>query len=583
MCGIVGYVGNKQNATWLIDILKKLEYRGYDSAGLSVNVSRGLKVIKTVGEIDALHKTLPQKLLIRNAIAHTRWATHGKPSVLNAHPHKSYRGKWAIVHNGIIENSELLKRKLEMPVSGETDTEILVQYIEENCLQADIENFIKAFKEVSGSYAVACQAKEEKNKLFLAKNKSPLYVAIGENGALVASDPICFCGLADKYYEMPDNSFAVMTAVGVNFYNENGLKIFVPIYEIDDFECDADKGKYPHYMIKEILEQPKALIRQVSAYRDTKCLSGFNSNFIKKYQNVVLIGSGTAYHAAMVGKTFFEEILKMPAFCVVASEFTLNKPEVSIGETLFVIVSQSGETADALSAQKQILKQKGQVIAVTNVSTSTLAKNASFVLPIFAGREIAVASTKAYVCQVSALYLLARHLEEKLLDKAYEEIEEVANSILKFDKKIIDELAIKLQTSKFVMFIGKNQDFITAKESALKLQEITYIPALSVYSGELKHGYLALVDHKTYVFAIATTQDNYMAVKNAVHEVTARGGKVVMVSHIDNSEIKLSKVCKFLMPIISVAPMQYLAYRLSVIKKLNPDKPRNLAKSVTVL
>ena len=579
MCGIVGYIGKKKNIKWIVEILKKLEYRGYDSAGIAVHKGEKINVIKEVGEIDNLLKVLPEDMA-ENAIAHTRWATHGKPCRENAHPHQSSLEKWTIVHNGIIENSDILKNTLNLQLMSETDTEVLVHHIEKYCQIADIRHFIHAFNCVQGAYAVVCQCSETPESLYLAKNKSPLYVAVGASGVLVASDPICFYNFSDFYYSMQDFTFALVTKQGVKFYDQKGKLIHLTPQKIDSFDYETDKKDFPHFMIKEIFEQPKVLKRQVEAFKRTQCLRALD-NILDNINQVVLIGSGTAFHAAMVGKGFFEEILNINAKVVVASEFDIGT-HLMAENVLFVIVSQSGETADALIAQQKILDCGGKVLAVTNIISSTLAKNSSFVLPIFAGREIAVASTKAYVCQISSLYLLVRHLEGKFEEKAYEDVCDVANKILSFDKRVLDNLAEKLALANFTMFIGKHQDYVTAKESALKLQEITYIPALSLYAGELKHGYLAVVTNGVQVFVFATNEKDLLAAENAAHEIMARGGEVVLVSTVNQSSIKLSNACTFLMPIISIVPMQYLAYKVSIHKELNPDKPRNLAKSVTV-
>jgi glucosamine--fructose-6-phosphate aminotransferase (isomerizing) len=510
-------------------------------------------------------------------MAHTRWATHGKPSQENAHPHVSNNGKWVIVHNGIIENCDELNQGIKPYLKGETDTEVLVEFLASKTNNATIFEFIKAFESVEGSYAVVCQNSSHAKSLYLAKNKSPLYVAKGKTGVLVASDPICFAGFCNNYFIMEDKNFAFVTDKTIQFYDISGSKVDLKPHKLQNFEKNAEKELFPHFMLKEFYEQPKALRRQLREYQTSDCLKQFDKKFLSNFDNVVFLGSGSANHAGMIGKTYFEEILHITSKAVIASEFEIL-PFINVKKTLFIIVSQSGETADALTALEKILDKDGTVIAVTNVLHSTLAQKASYVLPIFAGPEIAVASTKAYVCQISALYVLTQKFcGNKNFDK---EIIKLIDKILDFDKSEIEKIAEKIIESPLVLFIGKHMGQITARESALKVQEISYIPSLALSAGELKHGYLALVNEKAKVFVFGLEQKYMLSTLNSANEAMARGAEIFEIS--SKTLKNLQNVNEYLLPILAVVPMQYLAYVVSVKKGINPDKPRNLAKSVTV-
>lgn len=580
MCGIVGYLGQEIPATNLVNILKKLEYRGYDSSGIAGFNKNRFKVIKKTGQIQNLEKELPKTWQIELGIAHTRWATHGVPSEENAHPHVSSDGKFAIVHNGIIENAEFLRKKYSIKTQGETDTEVLVDFLAKKHAKT-LEEFVKAFHEVEGSYAIICQNTKEK-KLYLAKKASPLYVAqdLNEN-FLIASDPICFLGFAKTCYCLEDGIFAEIKDGEICFYNQECKQKKIDKINIENCQVLCKETAVESFMLKEIFDQPLALKRQLDNYRKNKVLDRFNKDFLKDFNKVILLGCGSAYHASIVGAKYFQQMLNVPAEAVVASEFVYNDM-VFDEKTLFLLISQSGETADTIKALNIIKEKNSFSIAVTNVVYSSLAQKAKAVIDIFAGPEIAVASTKAYVCMLSALYLLAMQIKGHVL-RGYDEIEVVANKILDFDFDKIEGLAKTLKNENFVVMLGKNFDYVTALEASLKLKEIAYIYTMALPSGELKHGYLALVENGTQIINFAT-QKNLMSKNiNSGLEAESRGGVVTLVSPwAESSQIKLNEVNYFLMPIVSIVPMQYLAYRVSVLKNLSPDKPRNLAKSVTV-
>jgi glucosamine--fructose-6-phosphate aminotransferase (isomerizing) len=589
MCGIVGYVGQKKNANFLIEKLKKLEYRGYDSAGFA-NLSDGkIKVFKESGNIDNLKKSVDLNLEIECAIAHTRWATHGKPVRVNAHPHSSFDEKWTIVHNGIIENFEKLKSTLTKIPESSTDTAVIAELLGERKAKS-FDDFVDCFQAIVGSYAIVALNSDKSNELFLAKNKSPLYVAKNESGDfLVASDPICFSKFSTKYYTMLDGEFAHISGGKISFRNQNNEQIEKQEKILDEMFEDDDMKNYDHFMIKEIMEQPVALLRQIKTYRDSGVLEKFDLNFAKKFKRVKFIGCGTAYHAGLVGARYIAKIVGIQADAEVASEFIYNEPIFADPETLFVFVSQSGETADTIRGV-EIAKEHGATcIALTNVLYSTIANKTDYVLPVCAGPEIAVASTKAYVCQLSALYLFAQSLaRKKPLEICYKEIESLSKRIFDFNFKQVEDLAEDIKNSDSVIFIGKDVDYVSACEASLKLKEVAYINTASYPSGELKHGFLALVERGTPLFVFAGNKLLNTKTFNASIEAVSRGAYEIVLTNQKLKENENRKVLFFdepnelLLPILFIVPMQYLAYKVSIKKGINPDQPRNLAKSVTV-
>lgn len=586
MCGIVGYLGKKQNSKKIIEKLKKLEYRGYDSAGIAVMDNGKLKCFKQVGCIDNLQKEVPDNLETTCAIAHTRWATHGKATTKNAHPHSSNGGKWTIVHNGIIENYLELKQGLKEKINSDTDTAVVAELLEEK--NADtIEDFINVFSLLDGSYSIVAINKNKPNELFLAKNKSPLYVAETDGGFLVASDPICFVGVAKDYYDFVDNDFAHINENGISFYSGK-KKITKQKTQLDDsFENFSNNG-FEHFMLKEIYEEPEALERQVKFYKEHRVFDKFDKNFMKKFREVVFVGCGTAYHAALFGANYFRKQLNIKASAEIASEFIYSKPIFASKDMLFVLVSQSGETADTLMAEKIAREGGATTIALTNVLYSSLAKRTDYVLPVCAGPEIAVASTKAYVCQLSALYMFSSHLKNfngANIDY-FDDILSVSKKALSFDMKKVDKIAEKIKDQTTPIFIGKDLDYITAMESSLKLKEVSYINATNYSSGELKHGFLALVEDGTPLFVFCTESEICSKSINAANEAMSRGAKKYLITNIKQESEKdvifIDDSNELTASILAVIPMQYLAYKVSVSKGINPDKPRNLAKSVTV-
>ncbi len=590
MCGIVGYLGTKTKANFLINILKKLEYRGYDSSGISCLDDGEFSIFKEVGNIKNLQQIVPENFETSCLVAHTRWATHGEPSCLNAHPHSSCGGIWTIVHNGIIENYQVLKDALSKKPQSQTDTVVVSCLLEEKNVN-NIFQFIDAFDGVEGSYAIVAENKNLPNQLFLAKQKSPLYLAVnGDGDYLVASDPICFVGFAKEYFTFLDGEFGHLSKTeGVKFFDKSKNQISKQPKLLDDTFEESDKNNFEHFMLKEIFEQPKALERQVKTYKDTDVLKKFNKEFVKKFEKITLVGCGTAYHAGLVGAKYLAKGTGIFATVEMASEFIYNQPVFADEKTLFIFVSQSGETADTLQAQALAKSKGATTLALTNVLYSTLASKCDYVLPVCAGPEIAVASTKAYVCQLSSLYMLSMHLASELKGKkfdGFEKIESVAKEILDFDMPQVDALAEHIKNRNDVIFIGKDFDYITANEASLKLKEVAYINSASYPSGELKHGFLALVEKGTPIVVLAGNNATNSKTFNATHEAVSRGAEAIVVSNdkVENFEnvIKISEPDDMLFPMLSIVPLQYLAYKVSISKGINPDQPRNLAKSVTV-
>lgn len=595
MCGIAGYIGPNNAQEELLHSLELLEYRGYDSAGIAVQQKNSISITKSTGKISNLKQMVKNNKAVCG-IAHTRWATHGAPTNANTHPHLSNDNNWAIVHNGIIENYVTIKKEL---ISGgykfesETDSEVIANllqsYSKQNCLEA----LIKTCNMLIGSYALACINKNKPNTIYLARKKSPLYVALENNSVFVASDPICFLNKANKYFALADDNYCIATTKKLDFFNKDGKKISIQPSVIDNFELSNEKQDYAYYMEKEINQVPSVLKNLVEYYKNISPFNDFNKELLSKYNKIVLVGCGTAYHAGLIGAQYIRQHARIDANCYIASEYRYSEPLID-KNTLCIFVSQSGETADTLGACEMAKQCGATTIALTNVLYSTLARMVDYVLPVCAGTEIAVASTKAYTAQITVLYMLSRHLQNILLNKKFDYIKSIENlskqicvpkqSVL---KKAIEEV-IK---SEKVFFIGRDYDYTTIKEAGLKLKEITYINTAEHPAGELKHGFLSLVDNNSVVFVLATQKKLLNKTLNGAHEALARGGKVILLSqfNIPNEQtagflqkIKLQSFKEELMPITSIAYFQMLAYLTSIQKGLNPDQPRNLAKSVTV-
>ena len=525
MCGIVGYLGKKKNSKKIIEKLENLEYRGYDSAGIAVLKDDKLVCYKQVGCISELKKEVPDNLETTCAIAHTRWATHGKSTVVNAHPHASNDGLWTLVHNGIVENFLELKQTLKGKIESDTDSAVVAQLLAEKNAES-IEDFMNVFSLLKGSYSILAVNKNKPNELFLSKNKSPLYVSESDGDYLVASDPICFVGVSGEYFEFNDNEFAHIDSNGIKFY-ANGKEITKQKTKLDDsFESFSNAG-FEHFMLKEIYEEPEALNRQIKFFKEHQVFEKFTKDFMSKFDEVVFVGCGTAYHAALFGANYFRKQLNIKSTAEIASEFIYSKPIFVNERMLFVLVSQSGETADTLMAAKIAREGGATTLALTNVLYSSLAKRTDYIVPVCAGPEIAVASTKAYVCQLSALYMFASHLKNLTGANVdyFGDIQKVADKALKFDMEKVERIADEIKDSTKPIFIGKDLDYITAMEASLKLKEVSYINSTNYSSGELKHGFLALVEEGTPLFVFCSQSEICGKSLNASHEAISRGAR----------------------------------------------------------
>lgn len=567
MCGICGYIGSGNGVKEVVGGLKILEYRGYDSCGLAFIENEKINIVKTVGEVDNLKK-LTKNMSANVVIGHTRWATHGGVNERNAHPHLSTSGKLAMVHNGIIENYKELKEEFNLNSLSNTDSEVFLNLID--CEKGTLINkVINASKKVQGTFAVLVLGSD--GEMVLGKCESPLYLSKVENEVYIASDVLALKG--ENYFALNDHEFASVKNGKIIFYNKNGEKITKKSEKIEK-NSDFSKIFYKTHMESEILETKDVLNKTLKKYKEENIFQ--NIKLPKKLNSISLIACGTAYHASLMGAEYFKEV-GIDARAYLASEFRYGR-EILNKNTLYVFVSQSGETADTIASAKLVKQNKLHALAVTNVSNCLLNRICKNVLPTFAGREIAVASTKAYSCQVWSLYLFSLFLAKKSLPK--EDL--VKNfAFVNFDDKLVKEIA----SYKKVFFVGRDLDYITAVEASLKLKEISYINCFAIASGELKHGTLALIDSDAVVIAICTQEKIKSKLKSNLEEIKARGGKVIVVSQFEDFDfplVKLPPCVQLLMPLVAIIPMQFLALKVCELFGYNPDKPRNLAKSVTV-
>lgn len=595
MCGIVGFVGGKNSVPYLIDGLKKLEYRGYDSAGIAViNSKKNIEVIKKEGRISVLENNLGN-LSGSCGIGHTRWATHGKPSDENSHPHKS--GKFVLVHNGIIEN--FLELKIELVNSGivftsQTDSEVIAHLINREYNGSLINTVINVTKLLRGSFALAVIYEDNPEQIAVAKKDNPLIIGLGKAENFIASDILAIAGYTKEAYVLDDDEFALVETDGVTVYDKNFNIKNKKITPIELLESSLGLGENESYMIKEIKEIPKALKDTFDFY----IKNGFDirlSEKLKLIKGVTVVACGTAFHAGICGKYVIEELCRVPVNVEIASEFRYKSPIIDAGD-LVIAISQSGETADTLAALR-LAKACGAVtVAITNVATSSIVQIAEFILPMLAGAEIAVAATKSYNTQLSVLYMLAIHIAEikglaKMTDylSCINGLPALCTEIIS-KASFLNEQAGRLSNVQNVFFLGRNLDYAVALEGSLKLKEISYIHSEGYPAGELKHGTLALIEKNTLVVTLITQSKILEKTMNALHEVKARGAKIIMVTQFDelasgndaDSVILLPKTFDMFMPILCVIPLQIFAYYMARARGNDPDKPRNLAKSVTV-
>lgn len=591
MCGIVGYIG-KNTEKVLLDNLKKLEYRGYDSAGIAVKSKSGVEIFKAKGEISKLEKIVISNPLSTHGIGHTRWATHGSPDEINAHPHASSDGVWTIVHNGIIENYNSIKDNLikkGYSFYSETDTETVAKLLEFYYEGDTLSAVQKTCLLIQGSYAL-CVLNKEKDGIYFAKNKSPLYLAKNGTEIMIASDVICFSGFSNEYYPLPDGAYGYADFNGVEFFDNLG-KIDIQPIKSEFIQTDTQHN-YKHFMIKEIFETKLAVKNILEYYSENFDFNKLNDLDFNSVNKIKLIGCGTAYHACLMGALMFEKTLDVECSAVVASEFRYSNPKID-KNTLVVLISQSGETADTL-AGFELAKEKGAfTIAIVNVEYSTLAKKADLYLPIKAGVEIAVASTKAYSAQLVVLNILSKMLLEKS-GKGEFNLNEVQTLYDNFDYGNINDyklLSDVLSHNDKLFMIGRGADYSTALEASLKIKETSYINCDTYFAGELKHGFLALIVPNTYVIAFACDESVLVKTISNAEEARARGAKTILFTCCDVQDslvqnfhyvIKVKNIKNTLQSVMNIIPWQIIAYYTSVNKGINPDKPRNLAKSVTV-
>ncbi|MFS0749449.1 glutamine--fructose-6-phosphate transaminase (isomerizing) [Oceanobacillus sp. 1P07AA] len=599
MCGIVGYIGQNDTKEILLTGLEKLEYRGYDSAGIATLNDNGVHVTKVKGRIATLREDVDATVESTMGIGHTRWATHGVPSVMNAHPHQSTSERFTIVHNGVIENYIDIKNEYLADVSfvSETDTEVIVQLIEK--LYEKHQDTRKAFSEamslLKGSYAIGLIDAEDSETLYVSKNKSPLLVGLGEGFNLVASDAMATLKETDQYLEIFDKEIVLVSRNHVEVQTLDGQVVERKPFTAEIDASDTEKGTYPHFMLKEIDEQPIVMRKIIQEYQDDKGQLKLDQDIrtaMKDADRIYIIAAGTSYHAGLVGKEFIEKLANIPVEVHVASEFSYNMPLLS-EKPLFVFISQSGETADSRAVLVKIKELGHPALTLTNVPGSTLSREANYTMHLHAGPEIAVASTKAYTAQIAVLAILAvdtARVKGLALDfDPLQELAIVANAmeVLTDQKEELEQLARDyFGTTRNAFFIGRSTDYHVAQEAALKLKEISYIQAEGFAGGELKHGTIALIEEGTPVIALTTQENVNYSIRGNVQEVVARGANAMVVSmkglEQDEDAFVIPHVHELLTPLASVIPMQLLAYYAALHRDCDVDKPRNLAKSVTV-
>ena len=605
MCGIVGYVGKRSAQDVLLDGLEKLEYRGYDSAGVALALDGGIRVVKSKGRLTQLRQKLAAQALAQSfcGIGHTRWATHGEPSDVNSHPHSTPRV--SIVHNGIIENYGILKERLiakGYTFESETDTEVLVKLID-SCYTGDpLRALQEALAKVRGSYALAVLFRDRPDTIFAVKRESPLIVGWGEGENFVASDIPALLKYTRRYSVLEEGDMAVCTAEGIRFYNEFAEPVQRPVLTADwDMEA-AEKGGYPHFMLKEINEQPTAITATVSPRVEDGMpdlrIPQLTDEVLRGIGTVHLVGCGTAMHAGMVGKAAIETLARVPAEVDIASEFRYRDPILNPND-LVIIISQSGETSDTLAALKLAKSRGVPVLAIVNVVGSSIARAADYVLYTYAGPEIAVASTKAYMVQLCVLYLFALRLAYARGRLSAAETRRYTAQLLRAPEIIKARLAdceqIKYLASRYMntqscFFIGRGFDYSLSLEGSLKLKEISYVHSDAYAAGELKHGTISLITDGVPVIALATQKQVYEKTISNATETRSRGARVLLFTTKDavvpegvaDAVIRLDEYEDILMPLQLIVPLQLFAYYMAVLRGCDVDKPRNLAKSVTV-
>ena len=615
MCGIVGYIGNKQASKILLAGLNKLEYRGYDSAGLATIENGNISVLKDKGRVENLYNLEKQNNLKGTiGIAHTRWATHGIPSKVNSHPHFDSSNTFAVVHNGIIENYIELRKFLEdngYKFLSETDTEVipnLISYFYKLETSVDEFKFLnsvqKACNKLIGSFALEILCNDFPDNMLVVRKDSPLVIGKSSGENFIASDIPAILNYTDEFYLLDNLEYAYLSKDSIKFYNNDLQEIKKDTHKITWNATAADKNGFEDYMLKEINEQPTAIRETIGSKISNNICNFEELNFIKEYlsslNQIYIIACGTAMHAGLATKSTIEHLCKIPTTVDIASEFRYRGPLVD-EKTLCIFISQSGETADTIAALKLCKEHKAKTIAVTNVIGSSITREADYSIYTHAGPEIAVASTKAYTSQITLLTLLAVYFAQILETSNTELLSSILNELLLLPSKIdevlkcdsiVKEIANKIYKEKDVFYIGRGIDYTTSEEASLKLKEISYIHSEAYAAGELKHGTIALVENGTNVIGIATNSDLLKKTVSNIEETSSRGAISTLVitkslsSQIDknkfNNIIIIPDTSNYLTSIVAIIPLQLLAYYIAKAKKLDVDKPRNLAKSVTV-
>ena len=616
MCGIVGYIGKQKAVPILINGLKSLEYRGYDSAGIALLSNEKIDVIKDKGRVSNLESdSLINTLKSTIGIGHTRWATHGIPSKINSHPHLNNNQTIAVVHNGIIENYNELKAKLlknNYKLLSETDSEVIPNLIDLNNNGNILEAISKTLKELKGSYALGIISTELPDKIIIAKKNNPIVIGKGQNEFFIASDIPAIAKHTQDFYFLDDEQIAVISEDSISFYDINLNKIDLPLKNIKFDIGVAEKNGYEDYMLKEIYEQPKAIRETIGSFLTENNPINLNIDIdFKEINKIFIIACGTAMHAGMATKYAFEHFCQIPTEIDMASEFRYRNPIIN-HKTLCIFISQSGETADTIAAIKLAKANSAKTIGIINAIDSTMTRLVDTTLYTHAGPEIAVASTKAYTCQVTLLTILALYISEKLnIENLKNEIKTTKQDILNLPKLVenqlkntdyIKEISNESYKNHDIYFIGRGQDYAVALEGSLKLKEISYIHSEAYASGELKHGPIALIENNTLVLGIATNPVTAPKTMSNIEEVIARGADTIFITNQNSTTDELSEnksitksdiekvhylievpeINTFLSPISTIIPMQLFAYYIAKAKKLDVDKPRNLAKSITV-
>ncbi|HQD41606.1 MAG TPA: glutamine--fructose-6-phosphate transaminase (isomerizing), partial [Bacillota bacterium] len=608
MCGIVGYIGSKDATPILIEGLRRLEYRGYDSAGVAVYNEGRVQVKKYKGRLDVLEGRIRENPILGNlGIGHTRWATHGEPSDVNSHPQTSSGGDIAIVHNGIIENFMPLREWLcyeGYEFRSDTDTEVVAHLIDHFYEGDLVKAVIECMKRLKGSFALGIISSDEPDKLVAVRKDSPLIVGIGSGENFIASDIPAILNHTKRVYLLNDMEIAVLSKEGVKILDHNGAPVQKEVFEVTWDVAAAEKGGYPHFMLKEMFEQPTALrqtlkSRLISENDDIILdMIRINKEDLDRVDKINIVACGTAYHAGVVGKHLIERLARIPVETDIASEFRYRDPILD-KNSLVMVISQSGETADTLAAMREAKRKGARVIAVTNVVGSTVSREADDLLYTWAGPEIAVASTKAYTTQLLAMSLIALKLARikgEIDEELYSSMREAVYRLPEQAQQVLEKAEeIKALSEEYkdvdkVFFIGRSLDHAVAMEGSLKLKEISYIFSEAYAAGELKHGTIALVEDGTLVFALATQDRLFEKSVSNMKEVKARGAHVIAVAKEGNREVEkvadrviyIPDTLDLLTPVLTVIPLQLFAYYIAVARGCDVDKPRNLAKSVTV-